>query len=54
MTAKPKSEMMARLREQRRAEGLVRVEVWAKPEHVAEIREFAEKIKKRRVPKARR
>ena len=36
----------ARHKEKRRAAGLVRVEVWVKPEHVEAIKAFADKIAK--------
>lgn len=45
MTARPKSELMARLREQRRALGLKRLELWAKPEHHDKIKAYAETLK---------
>jgi hypothetical protein len=44
MTSKPKSELMARLREERRAAGLKRLEIWAKPEHHAEIKRLVEQL----------
>jgi hypothetical protein len=46
MTAKPKSEFMAALREKRARLGLVRIEVWVRPEWVAKVRKYVAKLAK--------
>lgn len=43
---KSKSDMMARLREQRAAEGKKRLEIWAKPENHKTIRDYAANLEK--------
>lgn len=49
MTAKPTAARVAALRERRVADGLARLELWARPEHHARIRAYAERL--RRLPK---
>lgn len=44
MTEQPKSKLMARLRARRQTEGLVRIEVWVKPEHVARVRKYVARL----------
>ena len=41
---KPKSELMQRLRDEREAQGLKRVEFWIKPEHKAKIKAYIKKL----------
>lgn len=41
---KPKSELMRRLREERREQGLKELRIWAPPELHDEIRKAAERI----------
>lgn len=48
--ATPKSELMRRLREERRSQGLVRLEIWAPKEAHEEIKRAAERILKKRKP----
>ena len=38
---KSKAEMMARLREERRAKGLKRIELWVRPEDEEDVKTFA-------------
>lgn len=40
MTAKPKSELMARLRAERKEAGLVRLDMWVTPEQRADVIKF--------------
>lgn len=55
MTKQPKpptsTSRVAALRERRAREGLVRLDVYARPEHHAIIREFVAKLEKRRLLK---
>lgn len=41
---KPKAELMARLRKERKAAGLVKVELYATPENAAKIKKYARKL----------
>lgn len=45
-----KSELMRRLREERRKQGLARLEIWAPHEAHEEIKRAAERISKRHSP----
>lgn len=44
MTEQPKRKLMARLRARRQTEGLVRIEVWVRPEHVARVRKYVARL----------
>jgi len=44
VTAKPVKARVAALRERRAAEGLVRLELWTRPEHVERIRRYAARL----------
>lgn len=44
VTEQPKRKLMARLRARRQTEGLVRIEVWVKPEHVARVRKYIARL----------
>ena len=48
MTAKTKAQLMARLRKQRLAAGLARLELWIARDDHAKVKKFAENLKKRR------
>lgn len=46
MADKTNATRQARHKEKRRAAGLVRVEVWVKPEHAEAIKDYAQKLAK--------
>lgn len=48
--ATPKSELMRRLREEHRKQGLVKLEIWAPHEAHEEIKRAAERISKKHKP----
>ena len=51
MTApQPVAARVAALRERRAAEGLTRLELWARPEHHARIKAYAERLARQAKP----
>jgi hypothetical protein len=44
VTEQPKRNLMARLRARRQAEGLVRIELWLRPEHVEKVRAYVARL----------
>ena len=45
MTAQSKADLMRRLREQRKAAGLVKIEVWVKPEYRERVQKYVKRLK---------